>query len=114
MIVVNVKRKADKMNIDNKEHVDIKIKELKRNYKCYDIIYNIKSNNVYTTLEQDLILQRDESGKWTAKMEMDGFKEEECADEAVLKLGRWMERMGKAILSGKNYDKISLDNLFIE
>lgn len=59
--------------------------------------YYVSHSNSETILEQTLVIEEDQFGRYTAKMEFEDFRGLKSEKEAALKLADWMRRMSEAI-----------------
>ncbi|PHM61875.1 hypothetical protein [Xenorhabdus ishibashii] len=59
--------------------------------------YYVSHNNLETVLDQRLLINKDEFGRYIARMEFTNFPKLKSEKEAALKLADWMRRMSEAI-----------------
>ncbi|MDE9553560.1 hypothetical protein [Xenorhabdus bovienii] len=59
--------------------------------------YYVSHDNLETILDQTLLINKDQFGEYTAKMEFENFPRLQTEKEAALRLADWMRRMSEAI-----------------
>lgn len=59
--------------------------------------YYVRHSNKASTLEQGLVISRDQFGCYKAEPVITDFPKLKSAEEAALKLAAWLKRMGEAI-----------------
>ncbi|WP_426576758.1 hypothetical protein ACP179_20815 [Xenorhabdus stockiae] len=59
--------------------------------------YYVSHNNLETVLDQRLLINKDEFGRYIARMEFADFPKLKSEKEAALKLADWMRRISEAI-----------------